>query len=346
MLVLPVTDRALFRHAFNLRTSVANGREIEQLDDDTMCEPAAGRYLCARSLDTIAAAATPHASPLAASALELTEHGEVELYVSRDSPGIAHFNHERDSPGWITAVTGALVLRGDGATLHLHADGSLATPAARGFYAARLPPELAAAAAGAPTLARLHMEPEALFPPSAELEPEVRSELTSQLTGDVVMLPSGTGFANAMIILALHDAPRVEAFVKKRCAAEATSTERRLIGAFKVEAHGCAAVIDTQKLLVPVRFPQVPIVAAVTGERLVITIGDARPDAPREGDADNVAAAKRALKDAETLLFSAHDLGVGPRSARARSSRRRSRSSARAWPRPSRPGTTRAPTSS
>jgi hypothetical protein len=103
--------------------------------------------------------------------------------------------------------------------------------------------------------------------------------------------------------------------VKKRCAEEAAKKERRLLGAFKVEDHGCAAVIDTRKLLVPVSFPEVPIVATVADRRLVLRIGDAGkspPGPPPSGDAVDGAAAKRALEDAETLLFYAHDLGVGP----------------------------------
>jgi hypothetical protein len=312
LMVLPVTDRALFRHAFGLSKRIVDGREVDRLDDKTECEPAAGRYLCARSLEAIAAAAAPHAAPLAASAMELDEHGEVEMVMSRDTPGIARFNHERDSPGWISAVTGTLRLRDDGATLHVHATGSLATPAARGYYAAELPPELVAAARGALSVARVHVDPTAIFPPSADIEPEVRSELLEQLAGDALMIPFGSGFAGATVILPVHDASRVEAFVKKRCAQEAAKQERRVLGSFKVEAHGCAGVIDTRKLLVPVGFPEVPITAVVSDRRLVVTLGDAGKVPPAEPLDVDAAAAKRALEGAETLLFSAHDLGIGP----------------------------------
>ena len=315
VMVLPVVDRTLFRRAFGLVTRVVGGREIDVLDDDTQCEPAAGRYVCAHSLDAIAAAATPHPSPLAASALEVDEHGEVEMYVSRDAPSIAHSNHEKDSPGWITAVTGALRLRADGATLHLHASGSLATPAARGYLAGLPPPELVAAAKGATTVARIHVDPAAVFRPSAEIEPEMRTELVEQLTGDVEMIPTGTGFANVTMVLPVHDAARVEAFVKKRCAEEAAKKERRPLGGFKVEGHGCAAVIDTTKLLVPVRFPEVPVAATVADERLVITLGDVGkgPAGPPRGATPvDGEGAEHALEDAETLLFFAHDLGIGP----------------------------------
>jgi hypothetical protein len=318
LLVLPVVDRALFRRALDLRTRLVDGREIDQLDDDTSCEPAAGRYLCARSLATLAAAAAPHVSPLAASALELDEHGDIELYVSRDAPRIARFDRGRDSPGWLTAVAGAIRLRDDGATLHVHASGSLATPFARGYYAALPPPDLLALAEGAPSVGRIHVDPMAVFPETADLEPDVRSELVEQLTGDVEVIPSGSGFAGATLLLPVHDAPRVEAFAKKRCAQEAAKKEHGALGGFTVTAHGCAAVFAASRLTLPVKLPEVPVVATVAEGRLVITIGDAgkatpgAPGAPRGGEGVDGAAAQRALVDAETLLFFGHNLGIGP----------------------------------
>jgi hypothetical protein len=319
LLVLPVIDRALFRRAFAIPTRLVDGREVDQLDDETLCEPAAGHYLCARSLGAIAAAAALHAAPLAESVRELDDHGDVELYLSRDAPGVSHFNHEGSSAGWVTALTGTIRLRDDGATLHAHAHGSLATPAARGFYAGRPPPELQAAAEGAPTVARIHVDPAAIVSPTADIEPEVRSELIEQLTGDIEIVPSGSGFANATMILPLHDAARVEAFVKDRCAEEAARKERRPIGGFTVEAHGCAAVIDTSKAVLLLQFPQVKARATVEGGRLLITLGDPAKHPPRAAASGGAAgaavdgeAAKRAIEGAETLLFFTHNLGIGP----------------------------------
>ena len=312
LLVLPVVDRALFRRAFGMRTRPSGDGVLDLLDEETVCAPAAGRYLCAHSVETIAAAAAPHASPLGKSASEVEEHGEVELYVSRDAPNVAHFNHGPDSPGWVTAVTGALHVREDGATLHLHAGGSLATPRARGLYGAPPPPDLAAAARGAPSVGRIHVDPASLVPASTEVEPEVRSELIEQLTGDLEVLPTGSGFANATMVLPVHDAARVEAFVKKRCLAAAALKERRPLSGFTVSAHGCTAVFDATKMLVPVTFPVVPVVVNVADGRLVVTIGEAGKTPRTEGDAVEGESARRALEDAETMLFFGHNLGLGP----------------------------------
>src|SRR5262249_35164415 len=153
-------------------------------------------------------------------------------------------NLSANSPGWITAITGALRLRDDGATLHFRASGSLATPGARAFYAAPPPPELAAAAVGVPTGPRLHLAPTSLLQFNGKTAPELRSELIEQLTGDVEIVPSGRGFANATLMLPVHDVARVEAFVKKRCAESAAKNDRDALGRFKVEGHGCAAVFD------------------------------------------------------------------------------------------------------
>ncbi len=44
--------------------------------------------------------------------------------------------------------------------------------------------------------------------------------------------------------------------MKKRCAAEAAKKERELVAAFKVEAHGCAAALDSRNLTIPLSFTQ------------------------------------------------------------------------------------------
>ena len=106
-----------------------------------------------------------------------------------------------------------------------------------------------------------------------------------------------------------------EAFAKKRCAEEASKKESRPLGAFAVEAHGCAAVFDTSKLSALVKFPEVKVRAAVAGGRLLITLGDPAkrpPGAAQGGDAVDGEPAKLALGDAETLLFFTHNLGIGP----------------------------------
>jgi hypothetical protein len=315
LLVLPVTDRAAFRRAFGLLTRPEGDREVDQLNDETVCEPAAGRYLCARGVEAIAAAAAPHASPLAKGAEEIEEHGEVELQVSRDAPDVTHFNHGPDSPGWVTGIAGAFHLRDDGASLHLRARGSLATPRARGLYAAPPPPALVAAARGAASVGRIHVDPALLLPPAPQVEPEVRSELIEQLTGDAEMIPAGAGFAGATILLPVHDAPRVEAFVKKRCAESAAGKERRPLGDFKVTRHGCAAAFDASRQLIPVKIPVVPVAVTVADGRLVVVIGDPGKDPPAgRGDRPPVdgAATRSSLEDAETLLFFGHNLGLGP----------------------------------
>ncbi len=63
---------------------------------------------------------------------------------------------------------------------------------ARGFYGALPPGDLVAAASSAASVGRVHVDPTAIFPASADVEPEVRSELLEQLTGDAEILPSRT----------------------------------------------------------------------------------------------------------------------------------------------------------
>jgi hypothetical protein len=123
----------------------------------------------------------------------------------------------------------------------------------------------------------------------------------------VEFLAGGAGFANAALVLPLHDAPRVEAFVKKRCAEEAAKKEVRPLGAFKVDAHGCSMVFDTHAFPLPLGFPRVPIAVTVADGRLTGTVG-AGSSAPQQRPPRNVAA----LDEAVTMLFFGHDLALGP----------------------------------
>src|SRR5262249_4733770 len=59
LLVLPVSDRGLFRAAFRLRARNDKGRDIDASDSGYVCTILCARYLCARSLDTLDAAAAP-----------------------------------------------------------------------------------------------------------------------------------------------------------------------------------------------------------------------------------------------------------------------------------------------
>jgi hypothetical protein len=310
--VLPVVDRAKFRAAFQLGARVEDGGEVDVLDDGSVCEPAAGRYVCAQTRAAIAAAAAPHASELAASAV-LGERGELELYMTRDVPGLIKLGQGPDAPGRVTEVTGVFHLRDDGATWHVHAVGALATPAARAFYSALAPDDLLASAKGVASLGRVHLDPLSLVRSAKDLPADLRTELVEQLTGDVEVLPGGPGFANATVILPLHDAARVEAFVKKQCGVEAANKEARPVGAFAVESHGCTAIFDTRKLVIPVALPAVPIALRVADGRLVVTIGDGKaPAAAPSADVPETELAKSALAGPATLLFYGHDLGIGP----------------------------------
>ena len=344
LLVLPVTDRALFRHAF--------GSSCTRVVDGRGARPARRRDRVRARRGPLPLRALPRGHRRRRRAARVPardeRHGARRArrgrdLVTRDAPGIARFNHERE------------LARLD------HRRDRRPPPARRRRDPARPRDRLAGHAGRArvstPRGSRPSSPPRpAARPPSRAstsiprrssrrprtLEPEVRSELLEQLTGDVEMIPSGSGFASATSSSPVDDAARVEAFVKKRCAEEAAKQgappARRLQGRGPRLRRRVRHPEAPRPGGVPARCPSPPTVA---DERLVITMGapGKLPGTSREGDASTAtppsarSRMRRRCCSPRTTSASAPRSGAGEffRAAPSRSSATRVAAAVEAW---------------
>lgn len=317
VMVLPVRDRARFRAAFELRAKQEGGREVDEHESGYLCAPAAGRYLCARSLEEIDGAAAPHEAGLSRSVqrLSLDDHGDVEIYGSPRVKEIANLRESAKTLGLLSGVITSIRFRRDGAGVRTHILGDTTTKLAASLAGAPPPPGMSPSAAGAPTVVRAHFDPVAAAAASPSMDHKVRTELAEQLTGDLEIVTSGAGLFGASIVAPLRDAARVERYVKERCADAGGSIRRYALDKITVTAHGCSAVLDPKMLLLPVSIQPVSISISVDGPRLVTLFGDARePTADRRRwealvDGDDV---RRVLGDAEALVAFTRSPIFGP----------------------------------
>jgi hypothetical protein len=317
LLVLPVRDRARFRDAFHLRTSPAGARPIDDLGGGYLCAPAAGRYLCARSLDEIDAAAAPHASGLgrAVDKLPGEDHGDVEIYAGPRVKEMARLREKSRTLGLLTGVAASIRFRKDGLGARIHVLGATDTPQALGLAGAPPPPELSPSATAAPTVVRIHLDPATAFPPTMTIEPRVRAELLEQMTGDLEIATSGSGVAGLSMTALLRDPARAEKLVKDRCAETGGTMRRYALDHVTATEHGCAAVVTPLMLLLPIALKPFPVSATVEGKRLVVLVGDAHPPtAPERATAGLVDgdAARVALTGTEALVAFTRSPLVGP----------------------------------
>lgn len=317
VIVLPVRDRARFRAAFRLRSAVSGGREVDEHESGYLCAPAAGRYLCARSIEEIDAAAAPHEAGLSRSVqrLSLDDRGDVEIYGSPRVKEIAHLRESAKTLGLLSGIATSIRFRRDGASVRTHVLGDTTTKLAASLAGAPPPKGMSPAAAGAPTVVRAHFDPATAAAASTNMDPKVRTELAEQLTGDLEIATSGVGLFGASLVAPVRDAARVERYVKERCAEAGGSMRRYALDKITVTAHGCSAVLDPRMLLLPVSIDPVSISISVDGQRLVMLFGEARePSADRRAwealvDGDDV---RRVLADAEALVAFTRSPIVGP----------------------------------
>ncbi|MFO0760646.1 MAG: hypothetical protein U0359_29480 [Byssovorax sp.] len=289
LLVLPVRDRARFRAAFHLALQREGDRERDVHESGYACEPAAGLYLCARSPATIDAALAARGGALRAAVERLSQadRGEVELYVDASAPQLAKAGKraEERGIGELLGASLALRLRPDGASARLHVFAALSEPVRVGLR--EKTPPLRPLPADAPSTIRLRLDPRALLPLSKSLDPKVRAELVEPLGGDVEISTAGTGMIGATAVATLGDPPRVEAYVKQRCADTGGTWRRYLLAQITVREHGCSAELDPSLLLLPVTLAPVPISLEVRGGQLLLTVGEGTPAAsplvPGEG---------------------------------------------------------------
>src|SRR5262249_41373225 len=264
-------------------------------------------------------AAAPHDSPLARAVAGLSpaDRGDIELYADARWP-LLEKSEERlkeHKLGQINAVAGAIRFRTDGAALYAHVFGEIAPGAATGIAGAPPPPGLSPIAAGAREAVRIHVDPDELLPFFPSIDPKVKSELVSQLTGDVEIATSGRGLIGISAALLLKDPARVEAYAKDLCADTGGTKRRYAIGQITVRDHGCTGVFDPRLLLLPISIPPVRLSAEITGGRLVVLIGDTTEPGPELRRWDELVEgteAKQTLASAFPLVAISRNLQIGP----------------------------------
>jgi hypothetical protein len=315
LVILPVRDRASLGKLTKMRTITRDGRAIDELGNGYVCAPAAGRYLCARSLADLDAAAAPHESGLARAVARLPaeDRGDIEVYASPRASPIAHLRERVRPFGLLTGLTAALRIRPDGGSARMHLLGS--TEAGAKALAGTPPLGLGPIAAGATTVVRARFDARSLVPPSVAIEPRMRTELVEQLAGDVEMATSGSGVAAASLVAPVRDPARVERFVKERCAEAGGSMRKLGLTKIAVTDHGCSARFDPVLMLLPVAVPPIPLSLVVEGQRLVLLVGDAREPTPDQRAWETLVAgdeAKRALTGAAALVMLTRRPIIGP----------------------------------
>jgi hypothetical protein len=315
--VLPVVDRAKFRATFGLQATKRGAREIDEHESGYVCVPAAGRYLCAKSLDEIDAAAAPHEVGLARTVerLPLDDRGDIEMYGSARAREIARLRERARTLGLLMGVATSIRFRRDGASVRVHVLGDTTTKLAQGLAGAPPPSSMSPAAAGAPTVVRVHFDPAAVVEASTTMDPRVKSEVAAHLTGDVEISTSGAGLFGASLVAPVRDPERVERYVKERCAETGGSMRLYALDKITVTEHGCSMLVDPSMLLIPLKIPSFSIVTKVEAGRLVVLVGEAQePSAARRAweavvDGQEV---RRALRDAEALVAFTRSPIVGP----------------------------------
>ena len=107
LVVLPVANRERFVAALALKTHEEAGRTLDELAD-LVCTAAAGRYVCARKLVDIDAAAGRHSPPLAAAAAHLSpdDQGDAEFYATLEDRNVAKLAEQAKLLGTIWASRG------------------------------------------------------------------------------------------------------------------------------------------------------------------------------------------------------------------------------------------------
>lgn len=284
LVVLPVRDRAAFRKEVRAKARVVNGREIDDLGTGYLCAKAAGRYLCARSLDEIEAAEAPHEAtlPRLVARLPAEDRGDMESFGGTRNKEIARLREKARPLGLLTGVATAVRFRDDGASMRVHIRGTTETANAKGLAGGPAPAGLSPVAAGASTLVRAHFDPAALIAPDTKMDPLVRSEIVEQLAGDLEVTTSGNGVAAASAVATLRDPERVRAYVKQRCADTGGTQRSSALDRITVIEHGCAARFDPTLLLLPVKMKPIPLTLTVEDKKLVFLLGDAREPGPED----------------------------------------------------------------
>jgi hypothetical protein len=320
LIVVPMRDRALFRTAFRATTRTDGAREIDTLPNGYSCVIAAERFLCAKSLQDIDAAAAPHSSKVAYGGEHLgpDDTGDVEIFATKNAPQIAGMVEAAKDYGKVSAGITSIRIREDGAALRVHVPGLMVSQVAKSLAGAA-PPSDKPPAAGADSVIHVHIDPVAMASEDKDLDPEEKHELLEQLTGDMEATTSGKGLFGAHAELEIKDEARVLAYIKKKCAESAG----KLISDYRnvtVTDRGCKAEFDPKLVVVSILREPIPISSEVSNHKLILTAGNGRAPAPNEHTLNSVipeSDAMFALMDPEAIVaftqspFLGPDIGAG-----------------------------------
>lgn len=215
LIVLPVGDRKAFRTLVKATTTNEGGREVDTFGDkDVKCVEAASRYLCAKDLAIVDAAAAKHDSTLASELAKVApeKRGDLEVYFKNpdqdpDEPSVVIATARVDATGLVARfdVRGAFVAKTMGAL----------KPAAA-------PKAFNALAGGAGLVIRGHVDPAPILAmsgaPATMPIPggvDARTDFVDQLSGDYQL--SVAGMLATTFALSVKDGARVTKAISTLC---------------------------------------------------------------------------------------------------------------------------------
>jgi hypothetical protein len=219
--IVPVVDRAAWVKYHEGTTEKIAGRDVDKFKK-VVCTDAGGRYVCAKDLAAIDAAAKTHDSPLATAvkALPATDRGDVEVYFDlARSPGAADMRRELEPLGEVNVLGGSARLETSGLTVRVYGKGKLEGPAAAMVKSIPPSPDMLARARGATTLWWWRVDPMAWqMVPDEEIVAGLRlTEITRELAGEGALLTVGQGALGGQILLRTRDVAATRTLVDKLC---------------------------------------------------------------------------------------------------------------------------------
>jgi hypothetical protein len=282
--ILPVVDRAAFRKKAEGKVETIDGKEIDRIDEDMVCMPKAERYLCAKTVADIEAAAKAHESKLAekVKALPKDGRGDVEIYADLERiPDAKEALAELGPVGSIAAAGGAARMLPDGIVVRGWAKGAMTGDVGRALQATAPRPEFDLRG-GAVSLMRMVIPPKLTFlrelddaMPASNVD--LRKDLFEQLTGEIAAVTAGKGLAAGALLLGLEDGERVKTALKNLCgmAAAFVAKPGSPVAKLDVTERGCKAELAFGPLEADLgALPNLPLEIGVDGKVLALWVGE------------------------------------------------------------------------
>ncbi len=289
-LVLPVTDREAFRKVTKGTLETVDGMEVDQIEDDLVCAPKSGRYLCATSVALLKEFGGKVHGSLAKRVAELPSEYRGHAEFVMDIPGMKNVDDDftTDFDGQMSdpqLAVGSIRL----------GNGSMT---ARGWFQVKPMDKVAAAAAVPNTLAKAlaDAKPSSLFgfrlPMDAMIAEmpnedeklaglDLKKDVMGNFTGEFVgYTPQSEGLWGRMA-MGIKDPAPFRTLMNMGCG---MAPAMGVPGIDVTPADGkCSAMIDVAKLPLPDKtlanmFTEpVAIVAEVKADRLEFTFGTEAP---------------------------------------------------------------------